>query len=254
MNVQSYQALRDGIMGYFHGRRAHEDRAEEKAVRDAMLKRQLERDAAADEQAAFDREVKKKQIELAANADRRAHTKLIDENLRGAAEDVERAIEQARRASESGARVDLLKAQTQATLAKPTVPPSPEETKMQGWMRMREAALTQLKQAQQSGDPAALAVAQEDYQFVQQMRQNWLKEQKEPLVQLEFPGEDGVSKMKLAVPQSQWNEQHPMWAKFAGGGGGAAAPMTQQQVLEAVRAGKMSKEEAAAYAQKQGWR
>jgi hypothetical protein len=253
MNVQSAQILNQGISSLARGMEARE----EKKLREAMLKRQIARDAKDDEGRAFDRDMRNKQIELAASADRRAGRKDMDENMRGAAADVQREIENLRKGQETAARVDLLKAQAGAVGQPKPQEPGPDQKRMMDWMNMRSAAMQRLQQAQKSGDPAAIAMAKEDYEFVQETRQNWLKQQKEPTVDLEFPGEDGVSKMTMKVPQSQWNEKHPMFNKFAGTvqptTPAAQPPMTQQQVLDEVRSGKMTKEQAAAYGQKQGW-
>ncbi len=55
-------------------------------------------------------------------------------------------------------------------------------------------------------------------EFSKTMLSKW-KPQNEPEVDIELPGplgEDGTpsGKLRMKVPQSQWNEQHPMWGKF----------------------------------------
>lgn len=225
MNVQSYQALADGIGAWGAGER----RTKEEKLRQAMLKRQIEQDKLAEDDRAFDRAMKAKQIELAERGDKRADTKLASEAADTARAAVLAEAEAGRRATETAARVKLLDAQTTATAAKPASPVAAQLAGVEDFannfaaaLEENQAALTEIQNPQLQTNPDAFKAAQGRVlkaqirlSALQQLSESWKKNaEHEPTVDLEFPGEDGVSKMKLKVPQSQWNTNHPMWGRF----------------------------------------
>ena len=238
MNAQSYQAFTagmDGLRAGLNDLRQSKDRKE-------ALKRQLELDAKNEEERQFQRTMTTKQIELQERGEKRARDKMIDDNARGAMDDVLKEIEANRRGQETAARVDLLKAQTTATKEKPTGPLAAQldgldqfGTSMADALTENSAAMEAQRAAYQQPDQAARGAAdtrvlkaQLKLSGLQQIAAGWQKNvQKEPTVDIQFPGEDGESKMTMKVPQSQWNSSHPMWGRFMGqeaGGGGTKPP------------------------------
>jgi hypothetical protein len=235
MNVQSMEAFNDGMRGL----RAGLGDLRESKLRKEMAKRQIEQDKLAEDDRKFDRAMKTKQIELAQNADRRAGMAAVNADMdRGAAQSA-KLIDDARRERESDARIGLLRAQTAATSAKPTSPVAAQLAGIDDFannfasaLDENQAALAGLQDPTLQADPAAMKGAQLRalkgqirLSALQQMSEGWTKNaQKEPTVDLTFPGEDGVSSMKMRIPQSQWNESNPMWGKFMGGGTTPTAP------------------------------
>jgi len=220
MNVQSYRALSDGIAAWGAG----EARTKEDKLRKEMLKRQVEQDKLAEDERQFNRTMRTKQIEMAERGEKRETSKLLDEQTRGAMDDVLKQIEATRRGQETAARVDLLKAQSAAVAAKPPSPVAAQLAGVEDFSNNFAAALQENQDAMAEAaklgttTPRVLK-AQIRLSALQQLSESWKKNaEKEPTVDLEFPGEDGVSKMKMKVPQSQWNQNHPMWSKFATGG------------------------------------
>lgn len=128
---------------------------------------------------------------------------------------------------ERAARAALLKAQTEATAAKPS---SPIAGQVQGVSDFSDAMASAMEENQaalaaaQAGEPGAAArVARSQLKIsgLQQLGQNLVRQAKptpEPMVTLKrvTKDEDGVSENHetVNVPVSQWNEQNPLWGRF----------------------------------------
>lgn len=155
-----------------------------------------------------------------------------------AALEVKRQMEE-RAAKESEARRKLLEAQAAAASAKPK---TPIDGTVQGATAYADAMAEALEANQralalaQSGDPAgqaAVTKTQLRLAALQQVGNQLVKTAKpepEPFVTVEIPGQADENapdkprgKVSMKVPQSQWNEQHPLWKHFA-----PAAPAASQ--------------------------
>ena len=231
MNIQSYQALNDGVRSYFKGKQAYEDREKNEKLKQEILKRQIEGEE-------FDRQVRNKQMELAMRADRRAGMDAVNCEMDRGQQQFDSMLDRSRTGRESDARLALIKQQIAESSARGKMmgekPTSPLGQQLQGIedysdqfaaaLEENQAALQALQNPVLQTNPAAQAAAQKRIvkaqirlSALQQISANWGKDAgKEPMVDIEIPGEDGTSKLKMKVPQSQWNPNHPMWGKFAG--------------------------------------
>lgn len=237
MNIQSYEALSRGIEGYRRG----VESAEDKKLRAAMLKRQLEQDGLAEQDRTFDRSMKTKGIELAERREKRERDKMLSDNATGAVDDVEKQIDAMQKRRESAARMSLMEAQAAAVSAKPANPMAGELAGIEafadtfaGALEENQQAIAAIQNPALQQDPAAFQAAnrrvlkaQLRLSGLQQMSQNWGKTAgKESTVKIKLPGEDGRSEATMEVPASQWGPQHPLYTRFHGGepNGGGAAP------------------------------
>ena len=235
MNTQSYQALAAGLESWGRG----EKRTRDEDLQKEILKKQIEAEA-------FDRQMRTKQMELAVTADRRAGMEQVNREMDRGARDFDNLINSSRRSRESDAQLALLKQQmeessqrTKLMGEKPTTPLGQQlagiedfSDKFAAALEENQAALQALQNPAVNTNPAAMAAAQKrivkaqvQLSALQQISTNWGKDAgKEPMVDIEIPGEDGTSKLRMKVPQSQWNQNHPLWSKFAGGSQPAGQP------------------------------
>jgi hypothetical protein len=232
MNVASYQAVADGLRAWGEGER----RTKDENLRKQMLKRQIEQDKLAEDERQFDRTMKTKQIEIAERGDKRAGEKQTADLAMTAAEAIRREREVATREAATAAEVKLREAQATAVAAKPSSPVAAQLEGVEDFSNNFAAALQEnqaaMAEAAQLGTTTPRVLkAQIRLSALQQLSESWKKNAaKEPTVDLSFPGEDGVSKMTMKVPQSQWNQSHPMWGRFMSGDNAApsAAPGGEQ--------------------------
>lgn len=222
----------DGLRAGLSDLRASRERKE-------LLKRQIEQDKLAEDDRAFDRSMKTKQIELAERGERRARDKMIDDNARGAMDDVLKEIAALQQRQESAARIKLLDAQAAATAAKPSSPIAAQldgiedfssnfasalDENQQAIAAMQNPALQQDPAAFQAGQQRVLK-AQIRLSALQQMSQNWGKSAgKESTVRVKMPSEDGRGEATMDIPASQWNQSHPLWKSFNTVATGATKP------------------------------
>lgn len=216
--------------GFGTGVQLHRDSREETMRRD-ILKKQME-DAEAD------REIRRRGLKLQEEGQLHA---LDERQQRHHMEAIRREIEAKEKADPTNpenryaqARAALAEAQADAlnksANEEPDDPLTRQAKGVQRFAQLYAGAQLEFEQAQQSGDPQRVLTAQLTMQGLQQLQQSLMKDQTsvDPLVEIEVPSEDGMGKMRLKVPQSQWGPQHPYYRLFAPQGGGAPAPAAGQ--------------------------
>ncbi|HWA07915.1 MAG TPA: hypothetical protein VG838_00460 [Opitutaceae bacterium] len=185
------------------------------ALRKAMLARQVQQDQ-------LDNELKKKQLDLESTKVAQVTDPTTPDNQLTAARvaAAKQALDptapdnvlKAKQALEAEARGRAADAQASAVAAKPVIP---EQAQFE-WLRgLRQQSQAALLAAQQKGDQQGIVSAQGDLDWANKAFDKYLgKAGVEPTVNIEMPSDDGLSKVTMKVPQSQWNPSHPMWSKF----------------------------------------
>lgn len=223
-------------------------------LRRAMLKRQLQRD---EEDAELRRAMLKLQQQEASDRtlDRQDATAVRREGLTLHQEGIKKQMEAAAWAQdpnnpanqERAARVNLLKAQTTATSAKPATPLQGQIQTADEFSEAMAAALQDNQRAlaaAQAGDPNGQTLAlkaQLKLSALQAMGQQFMKGAKaEPEVDVEIAGPideatgKSTAKARIKVPQSQWNENHPLWHQVMKPAAAAAKPALSTQDQQAA--------------------
>lgn len=199
-------------------------------VRQQVLKRQLDNEEA-------DREIRRKGLKLQEERDLRdldarqqgdimasLRRQMDAEWARDPSNPEVRAREAVIRATNARAQID------EASVTGPGKPTEAQQhaANVRAWADELEKANADLIAAQQSGDQGRVMKAQGVVTAIQGMATKWAeKPTAEPEIDIEVPSDDGVSKMRMKVPQSQWTPQHPMWNKFnpqSSGSGPAMRP------------------------------
>lgn len=235
MILADYQAISHGLGSIAQAR----DYAEQQALQQAALKRQMERDASDEELRRAAIKIQEQQAIEAAN-DRRERLTADQQRLKMQLDQQAWSFDPKNPANQlHSAQVAHIGAQTAALQSKPQTPLGAttqgidEFSAAMADAQEENAQALAFAQANPQHPEAGRRLAKAQLklaglqEFSKTMLQKW-KPETDHTIDLELPGAPGADgvpegKLRMKVPVSQWNDSHPMWSRF---NAPAAAPVT----------------------------